>query len=53
MAENQIEIRADRDDVFRILLDPGAYGVWVVGPDAVVDASDDWPSVGARFTHQG
>lgn len=52
MAENEIEIRATPENVFRIFVDPRAYGSWVVGPDAVVDVSDDWPRVGSCFTHE-
>lgn len=52
MAHNQIEIRAAPDDIFRVLLDPRAYGFWVVGPDAVVEVDDEWPQVGSSFTHQ-
>lgn len=52
MARNVCEIRAEPEDVFAVLVDPYAFGSWVVGPDRVVTASDDWPSVDATFTHE-
>ena len=52
VARNLCEIRAAPEDVFSVLVDPFAFGFWVVGPDRVVTASDDWPAVGASFTHE-
>lgn len=52
MSRNVIEIRAEPEAVFAVLVDPYAYGFWVVGPDRVITASDDWPDPRATFRHE-
>lgn len=51
MSRNRIELPADRDTVFDILLDPYAFPKWVVGAKRIRDVDPDWPRIGSAFYH--
>jgi uncharacterized protein YndB with AHSA1/START domain len=51
VAENEIVIRASREQVFRVLADPDSYAEWVVGAERVRDADSAWPEPGSRLHH--
>ena len=51
MSRNRIELPADRDTVFDILLDPYAFPKWVVGARRIRGVDPDWPRIGSAFYH--
>lgn len=52
MARNTVQMRARREDVFRMLVDAFAYGQWVVGARKVVSQDAEWPEEGSSFVHE-
>jgi hypothetical protein len=51
MARNDIVIKARPSDVFDVLTDAQAYGVWVVGAKEIRGRDRRWPRRGSRFRH--
>lgn len=51
MSRNRIELPADRDTVFDIILDPYNFPKWVVGAKRIRDVDPDWPRIGSAFYH--
>jgi uncharacterized protein YndB with AHSA1/START domain len=52
MARNVATIPASIGHVFAVLAAPATYAYWVVGSDAIRDADDEWPAVGAKLHHR-
>jgi uncharacterized protein YndB with AHSA1/START domain len=51
MAENEVVIRAAREQVFAVLADPYTYSEWVLGASDVRGADASWPQPGSRLHH--
>ncbi|HEX2054266.1 MAG TPA: SRPBCC family protein [Actinomycetota bacterium] len=51
MSRNRIELPADRETVFDILLDPYAFPKWVVGAKRIRGVDPEWPRIGSAFYH--
>jgi len=52
VARNSTYVEARPERVFAVLRDPGSYGEWVMGSDAIRDADESWPEVGSVFHHR-
>lgn len=52
MADNEIEIAASPERVWRVLADPHVYDEWVLGAQAIREADAAWPEVGAKLHHR-
>jgi uncharacterized protein YndB with AHSA1/START domain len=51
MSRNRIELPADPEKVFEILVDPYAFPKWVVGAKRIRGVDPDWPRPGSAFHH--
>ena len=51
MARTETTTTASPQDVWDVLMDPEAYGHWVVGSSRIRDVDPDWPAPGSRFHH--
>ncbi len=51
MARTEIATSASPQDVWDVLMDPDAYGHWVVGSSHIRAVDPEWPSPGSRFHH--
>jgi uncharacterized protein YndB with AHSA1/START domain len=51
VARVETSTTATPQDVWDVLMDPEAYGHWVVGSSHIRDVDSDWPAVGSRFHH--
>jgi uncharacterized protein YndB with AHSA1/START domain len=51
MARTETTTTASPQDVWDVLMDPYAYGHWVVGSSHVRDVDSEWPEPGSRFHH--
>lgn len=51
MARTETSTTALPQDVWDVLMDPEAYGHWVVGSSHIRDVDPDWPAPGSRFHH--
>lgn len=52
MSRAEIDIDRPPADVYRVLVDPGAYVRWVVGARRLRGADPAWPEPGTRFYHE-
>jgi uncharacterized protein YndB with AHSA1/START domain len=52
MARNETVIDAPREQVYALLSDARAYGIWVVGSQKIRAADPQWPAPGSAFDHR-
>jgi uncharacterized protein YndB with AHSA1/START domain len=52
MSRTEIDIDRSPADVYRVLVDPGAYVRWVVGARRLRGSDPAWPEPGTRFYHE-
>ncbi len=50
-ATSSIVVEAPAAEVFGLLIDPQAFGNWVVGARRIRAVAPEWPAVGATFLH--
>jgi hypothetical protein len=51
MSRTELLVEAPPSAVYAVLMDPWAYGDWVVGSRRIRAVDPEWPAVGARFHH--
>lgn len=52
MSRTEVDVDRSPADVFRVLVDPGAYVHWVVGARRLRGTDPAWPAPGTRFYHE-
>jgi uncharacterized protein YndB with AHSA1/START domain len=51
VAHSCVDVAADPDRVFDVLVDPRTYPAWLIGADHVRAVDAGWPTPGSRFHH--